>query len=178
MNLDFFPSLQIQFGNDPVALAEWFIASLVLVIVVTLIYVLVLNKSPPPEGITLAKTEQQAAIASAAIDPHPVLYEADQDLKSNNLNGAIDASVRTIFLAFRNVLGGQAGTEGMGISDSAYIIQTKGKNANQIAQPVYQLNNLRLQSLQGQPVTLEQASWAVNLARWVVDAIDSGQITL
>ncbi len=177
MNL-LFPFL--QFGNAPAALAEWFIASVVLVAIVTLIYVSVLARSPPPEGATVAKLEKEQGRAVESLDPHPYVLEADQALKSNNLGAAVESSAKAISISLTGVLSNQFGSSAptMGISDAAYLVQTKARNAPQIAQPVYQLNTLRLQALQGQPISGEQASWAVSLARWIVQAVDSGQIVV
>ena len=53
--VQFLFSNYLQIGNDPLALVEWFVASFALIIAVTLVYIFVLNKSPPPEGLTEAK---------------------------------------------------------------------------------------------------------------------------
>ena len=175
---DFSPVLQT--GNDPIALAEWFVASLLLVIVVTLIYVFVLNKSPPPEGITVSKVESMQSQALGQEDPHPTLQQAENALQSNDYKGAVEYSVQAVGLCLNGLVKSSFGKEisNASISDLAYLVETKATSAPQIAQPIYQLNSLRLRVLQGQPVEQQEASWGVSLATWLVSSVESQQIKL
>ncbi len=168
-----------QFPNDPVALAEWFVASIVLVVVVTLLYVYVLSKSPPPEGVTVAKLEQiQASDQVSASDPLPIVAKAEATLRDGKLDEAIASSAEAATLIFRNLLEASYGkvSSTMGLSDLAYLVQTRAKSPPQFADSAYNLNNLRLRALQKQPLDLQQASWAVNFTKWLLDLAQTGQI--
>jgi hypothetical protein len=169
----------LQFNNNPFALGEWFLFSVALVLVVTLVYLLVLHRSPPPEGLTMSKLEESNSLQTRAGALQP-LAQAESFLAANNINGAVQSSVITVSVALKSLLGSQVGTEGdtLGISDAAYLVQSKAASAPQIVQSVYQLNNLNLQTLRGQPVSQAEAAWAVSFAKWLVQAIESNQIKL
>lgn len=174
--------LQSSSSIDPVLLLEWFAASLVLVIVVTLIYVFVLNKSPPPEGLTVAKAEQQqqqsTQVIESTTDPSSALAQADAALRVNNLNLAVEYSVQAVSLCLTGLILRSSGlvAPNMGISDLAYLAQSRAKSAPQFAEPVYQLNNLRLRVAQSQLITAQEASWAVSFANWLAQVCSSDQI--
>jgi hypothetical protein len=174
----YFPNSFFQFPNDPIALIEWFIASVILIVVVTLLYVYVLNKSPPTEGVTVAKLEASSEAARRNQDPTPLLLKADTALKNNNLNEAVESSAEAVSLYLRGLIEKQSGPPplGLGISDLAYLVQTRAKAAPQIADPAYQLNNLRLKAAQNQPIDLQQASWAVSFAKGLAQTIQEDQI--
>ena len=82
------------------ALAEWFVASVALLLVVTLIYVFVLNKSPPPEGITQAKFESPSVVS----DPALVISAAQDALKSGDGRKAVELSVKAVSLSLTSLL--------------------------------------------------------------------------
>ena len=69
-----------------VDLAEWFVASVALLLVVTLIYIFVLNKSPPPEGITQSRTESSSVLG----DPAPIISAAQDALRNGDDGKAAD----------------------------------------------------------------------------------------
>ncbi len=170
----------LQFPNDPVALSEWFLFSVALVVIVTILYVYILNRTPAPEGLTVAKLEQSQSDTQKTLDPHPALQQASQSLQSGNLKGAVESSVRAVSLALGNILVG-SGTQdlsAMSISDMAYLVQTRAKSSPQIAQPVYQLNTLRLKAVQNQVVDQQEAAWAVSLANWLVNQTETQQVKL
>jgi hypothetical protein len=173
--LNFAPYL--QFGYDPAALLEWFLATVGIIVVVALVYVFVLQKSPPPSGVTMAKLEQQSPQVQGGTTARAAVSEAESFLTASNFAGAVESSARAISLAFSGLLAslGQ-GADGLGIADAAYLVQSKSSGGPDIVQPIYQLNNLRLQALRGQSVNPEEAAWAVNFAKWLIQAIESNQI--
>ena len=167
-----FSSTTLQFSNDTVSLIEWFLLAVALLVVVTLIYVFVLSKSPPPEGITVAKLEQSEDENMKLTDPQPLLDQAQQNLQSNNLTGAVESSVQAVGLVLQQML--QIPTtekNNLSISDMAYLAESKMKNAPQFFSSTYQLNTLRLRSLQGQPLSQQEAGWAVSFASWFINTL-------
>ncbi len=174
----FLPISFFQFPNDPIALVEWFVASAILVVVITLLYVYVLNKSPPPEGLTVSKLEASPEATQHALDPNPLLVRAEVALKNNNLNEAVESSAEAVSLCLTGLIDKQSGpvAPGLGLSDLAYLVQTRAKSAPQIADPAYQLSNLRLKAAQNQAIDLQQASWAVTFAKWLLQTIQGDQI--
>ncbi|MHB1908976.1 MAG: hypothetical protein ACYCQJ_08930 [Nitrososphaerales archaeon] len=171
-----FPKL--QFANDPVSLAEWFIASLIIVAVVTFFYLRVLNKSPPPEGQTVAKLEQTNMINEQFLDPLPLINSAEQALASNMLVPAVENSAQAATLCLYNLANGNIDhvSKTMGLSDLAYLVQSKAKTSPQIAEPSYQLNSLRLRALQNQIIDQKEASWALSFAKWLIQAVQENQV--
>jgi hypothetical protein len=170
----------LQFPNDPVALGEWFLLSVALVVVVTAIYVFVLNKTPEPAGPTVAKLEQPQIATLRTMDPHQALEQAAQTLQAGDIKNAVESSVRAVSFTLGNLLlaSGTQDISAMSISDMAYLVQTRAKSAPQIAQPVYQLNTLRLKSVQTQVVSQQEAAWAVSFAHWLVNQVETGQVKL
>ena len=170
----------LQFPNDPVALGEWFLFSIALVVIVTLIYIFVLNKTPTPQGVTVAKLEEAQAEAQKTVDPNPFLQQAAQALQANDLKGAVENSVRAVSLDLVEILRGAgiSDVSSMSISDMAYLVQTRATSAPQIAQPVYQLNTLRLKAIQNQTIEQQEAAWSVSFANWFVHQIESEQVKL
>jgi hypothetical protein len=174
----FFSRGFLQFPNDPIALLEWFAASVVLVIVVTLLYVYVLSRSPPPEGSIVSKMVQSSQSPQTPLDPVVLLLKADTALKSNNLAEAVESSAEAVSSCLSEVIQRNSGqvSPGMGISDLAYLIQTKAKSSPQIAEPVYELNSLRLKVARNEAVDFQLASWAVSFANWLYQVVQEGQI--
>ncbi|HXQ91535.1 MAG TPA: hypothetical protein VN739_00915 [Nitrososphaerales archaeon] len=157
----------LQIGNDPVALVEWFVASVAIVFVVTLLYVFVLGKSPPPEGLTEAKLEMQIDQESMT-DNSSVLAEAHTALSGGDLKKAIELSVRASSLVLSRLLRAQGiDPSNMNVSDMAYIFQTKSPGRADITQPIYQLNLLHLKAAKGEPINAQEAEWSINTAVWV-----------
>jgi hypothetical protein len=184
-----FSRLYLQFQNNPVALLEWFAASVAIVVVVTLIYVYVLNKSPPPEGeMTVSKVEQKSTqVAELVLDPGSLLMKAEAALKSDRFREAVEFSAQVVSLCLTKliqnnladssqVLGSQPLATGIGISDMAYLVQSRAKSSPRFAEQVYQLSNLRLMAIQDQTVDQERAIWAFSFANWLYQIIESGQI--
>ncbi len=166
----------MQIGNDPLALVEWFVASLALIIVVTLVYVFVLNKSPPPEGTTEAKLEQIESVSSGG-DASLPLTEAGSALNAGDHNRAVELAVKATALTLGNILRTKnVDHPDMNISDMAYLVQSKSQGSIDITQPVYQLNLLHLKIAQSQPVSPQEAEWAVHTARWVTQLAMNSQI--
>jgi hypothetical protein len=159
------------------SLAFWFIASVALVVLVTLIYVFFLSKSPPPPGMTVEKVE--AAQRLQGTEPDALITKARDAIAIGNVNQSIEFSTNAIGMILSFLLE-RAGipNASLGLSDMAYLVQTKAKASPDISQPVYQLNLLRLKSLQGENVTAEQADWAINAATWLAQLAHSEQIVL
>jgi len=173
-----FPFLtsSLQLGEDPLALVEWFIASVALVIVVTLVYVFVLNKSPPPEGLTEAKLERLAN-EDNAVDASGTLEDARSALARGETNRGVELAVKTVYLTLSGILRPKhIDHVDMNISDMAYLVQSKSAGGPDITQPVYQLNLLHLKVAQSQPVSTQEAEWAVNTAAWLSQLAVNSQI--
>ncbi len=167
----------LKFSNDPLALTEWFVASVGLLIAVTLIYVLILNKSPPPEGLTVAKIEKAEHEAARSSDVGPLLNQAQQDLQLMNFVGAVEISAQAVSTALHELLRASGSEQkDMGISDMAYLVESKAKNSPQFSSWIYQLNTLRLRALQGHTVSQQEAAWAVSIASWLINNIANEQI--
>ncbi|HZW55594.1 MAG TPA: hypothetical protein VFF30_04835 [Nitrososphaerales archaeon] len=172
-------------GNDPVALAVWFLASIGLVIVVTFIYVFVLNKSPPPEGETVARQEkmqQELVAVSSAPSTSSSLSSILSQIHSAMLASEYPKAVELCVYFSSSILGSLLRSNGgdptnMSISDLAFLIQSKAKISPQISEPMYQLNLIRLKAAQGQPITKEEAEWAVSVANWVGQLVQTKQIS-
>jgi hypothetical protein len=157
----------LQFGTNPAALAEWFVASSALVIVVTLVYVFVLNRSPPPEGLTETKVEMEANSVEVS-DPGPILSEANQTLAAGDIAKAVELAVKAARLTLSEVLRSSGiDTSNMNVSDMAYILQTRSAGSPDITQPLYQLNLLHLKVAQSQQITRQEAEWAINTSAWL-----------
>jgi hypothetical protein len=156
----------LQAGNGYVDLTEWFIASVALVVVVTLLYVFVLNKSPPPEGLTEAKLEMQGQ-QDQSVDVSSILSEATSALANSNLKKAVELSVKATSQILSRILTKRgADPSNMNCSDMAYIIQTKSPGSPDLTQPAYQLNLLHLKVERGEPITQQEADWSISTARW------------
>lgn len=165
-------------GTSAVFLAMWFVASVGLVAAVTVIYVFVLNRSPPPDTLTVAKIDSSRETALSN-GPDVLLAEARASLQSGSLTSSIEQSVRAVGLVLSDVLRTSGNVaESMSISDMAYLIQTKAKTPTDISQPIYQLNLLRLKILQGQSSSPEEADWALRTAAWLIELAKSNQISV
>ncbi len=119
---------QIAFtGTDQVALAEWFVASVGLLVIVTFLYVYVLNKSPPPEGITVAKLEQkQEQQVSETTNGLSILSQTHSAMLGGDYSIAVDLAYRSAAVTLSNVMRATGGSpEGMNVSDLAYLIHSK-----------------------------------------------------
>ena len=168
-----FSASYLQFGNNLVDLAEWFVASVALLLIVTLVYVFVLNKSPPPEGITQAKIESSSVVS----DPAPIISAAQDALKNGDGTKAVELSVKAVIVSLAPLLKGTGANMGnMNVSDLAYLVQTKATRAPDITQPIYQLNMLHLKAAQSQQVTSQEAEWALNSASWLSQLVATQQI--
>jgi hypothetical protein len=169
-----------QFPNEPMALLEWFAASVALVVIVTLVYVFILSRSPPPDFPTVAKLEALRSSVGqtfSRMDPYLALNEAQQAFERSEFSRAVELSVEAI----SGFLGAILRTHGnepkdMSISDLAYLIQNKNPSLPQFAHSMYELNSLRLRVLQGHPVSRDEASWAISLANWTAQALYASQI--
>ena len=170
------PDYLLQTGNNPVALAEWFVASIALIIVVTLVYIFVLNRSPPPEGVTQAKVESSHDIVTQP-DAGALLLEAQNSLKVGNTNATLELSVRAASAMLGSVLSSMGiNSSNMNITDMAYLVQGRSPASPDITQPLYQLNLLRLRSAQSQPMSPQEAEWSVNVVTWLSQLIANRQI--
>ena len=170
---------QIAFtGTDQAALAEWFVASVVLVVIVTFLYVYVLNRSPPPEGVTVAKLEQkQDQQVSETSNGSTILSQTHSSMLGGDYSIAVDLACRSATITLSSVLRATSGSpEGMNVSDLAYLIQSKATSCPAISESCYQLNLLRLKAAQGQRITQQEAEWAVSVASWLIQLVDDHQI--
>jgi len=160
-------NVYLQSGNDPVALIEWFVASVSIIVVVTLLYVFVLGKSPPPEGLTEARLEMQTE-QNKMVDSSSILTEAQSALTSGDLRKTVELSVKATSLILSRILSSKGvDPSEMNVSDMAYIVQTKSPGSADITQPIYQLNLLHLKAAKGEPITAQEAEWSINTAAWV-----------
>ncbi len=170
------PVYLLQTGNNLLALSEWFAASVALIIVVTLAYKYILNKSPPPEGITQYKVE--SSIESTSLpDPTALLLEAQNHLKSSNYTETVESAVKAVSEMLASALSSLGvKSANMNISDMAYLIQSRSPGSPDITQPIYQLNLLRLRSAQSQPISPQEAEWTINIAIWLSQLISTRKI--
>ncbi len=167
---------QLQVASSPQALAEWFVATLGVLIAVTLIYIFILQKSPPPEGPTIAKLEGMRE-EEKSIEYGAVIAKAQQELGAGNCSSAVQKSVEAVGVALSSVLASLgADSSRMSVSDMAYLIQTRAKTSPEITQPLYHLNSLRLRALQGGVITQQEGQWAVSTALWLFQILSAGQI--
>ena len=101
-------------------------ATVALLVIVTLIYVYVLDRSPPPEGITEAKLEQQISVTA---DSSTILLQTHSAILGGDYALAVDLACRSAMATLSKVLGMAGGNpEGMNASDLAYLVQTKAKS--------------------------------------------------
>ena len=163
----------LQFGNNIIDLVEWFIASAAIIVVVSLVYVFILNKSPPPEGLTEAKLEQ----AYSTPVPRANLVSAQDALGRGDNARAVQIAVGVVSESLASLLTrARVDTSDMNVSDMAYLVQSKGGGTTDITQPIYQLNMLHLKAVQLQPISQQEADWAINTANWISQLISSQQI--
>jgi len=166
----------LQTGTSPAYLIEWFLASIALVIVVTLVYVFVLNKSPSPEGLTEAKLESQNQ-AAESIDVSPLLQQAHVAISSSNFKKAVELSVQAASTTLsRNLTTKGGNPANMNVSDLAYVIQSKSPGSPDITQPAYQLNLLHLKVERGEVITKQEAEWSISTANWFSGLAVNSQI--
>ena len=166
----------LQIGNDPLALVEWFVASLALIIAVTLVYVYVLSRSPPPEGLTEAKLEQMTNVSSGG-DASISLAEAGTALNAGDRNRAVELAVKATAATLSGILRTKnMAHPDMNISDMAYLVQSKSPGSIDITQPIYQLNLLHLKVAQSEPVSPQEAEWAVHTANLISQLAMNSQI--
>lgn len=163
-------------STNALDLVEWFVASAALIIVVTLVYVFILNKSPPPEGLTEAKLEAQGRQLET-IDATPLLNEAKAASDRSDYKRTVELSIRATSLVLARVLRNKgADPADMNISDMAYVIQTKSPGATDMTQPAYQLNLLHLKAERGEIVSREEAEWSISTATWFVQLESRPQV--
>jgi hypothetical protein len=174
--VQFLFSNYLQIGNDPLALVEWFVASFALIIAVTLVYIFVLNKSPPPEGLTEAKLEQMTSVSEGG-DASQIIAEAGSALNAGDRNRAVELAVKATGFTLSNILRSKRIKHpDMNISDLAYLVQSKSPGSIDITQPVYQLNLLHLRIAQSEVVSPQEAEWAVHTASWLSQLAMNSQI--
>jgi len=170
-----FSANYLQFGNNLVSLAEWFVASIVLVVVVTLIYVFVLNKSPNPAGMTQARLDSSAMLS----DPTSIISSAQDALRNGDNKKAVELAVKSVGASLANLLKGTGVDLGnMNTSDMAYLVQTRATKSPDIIQPIYQLNLLHLKAAQSQQITIQEAEWAINTASWLDQLVSAQHIAM
>lgn len=159
----------LQAGGYSVDLVEWFFASIAIIVVVTLIYVFVLGKSPPPEGLTEAKLEMQSQ-GAAAVDVSSLLVEARTALSSGDSKKAVELSVKACGMVLSKIVTLKgADPSDMNVSDMAYIIQSRSPGMPDITQPAYQLNSVHLKVEKGEAVTPQEADWSIATANWFAE---------
>ena len=124
--------------QDQFALAEWFAASIGLLVIVTLLYVYVLNRSPPPEGITVARLEQkQVQQVTETATGSMILSQTHSAILSGDYPIAVDLAHRSATTALSSVMKVTgANPEGMNLSDLAYLIQSKARTVFRYLNPV------------------------------------------
>ena len=151
----------------------WFVLSAVLILVVALIYVYVLSKSHPPEKLTEMKRE---AFHSSADVPSLLTY-AESALRSGDFRTSIDfaikASALTLIMFLDNT---ETNLANLNVSDLAYLVQSRYPQLPDITQHVYNLNLLRLKSVQGHLLTSQEVEWALSTVNWLIQLTEKGQI--
>src|SRR5579875_2441137 len=164
-------------GTSAIQIAEWFAASVAIVIVVTLMYAYVLNRSPPPEGLTVEKVERSKSLELGGLSSRESLEQARHALDGNEYAVAVKLAVHSATEDLSSMLA-SAGADviDMNVSDLGYLIETRARAPLQISQPSYQLNALRLKAVQGQPITKQEAEWAVSTSVWIQQLVNSGQV--
>ncbi|MHB2037554.1 MAG: hypothetical protein ACYCPW_12565 [Nitrososphaerales archaeon] len=169
-----FSANYLQFGNNVVDLVEWFVASVAILLVVTLIYVFVLNKSPRPEGMTQARLESSAMLST----PESIIFASQDALKSGDNIKAVELSVKAVGVTLATLLSATGVDLGnMNTSDMAYLVQTRATRSPDITQPIYQLNLLHLKAAQSQQITIQEAEWAINTANWLSQLVTAQHIS-
>jgi hypothetical protein len=165
--------LVLQSGNNALDLVEWFLASVGLVVAVTLVYVFILSKSTAPPTMTVAKVEEAAGPGENLAGVQVAIQKTGQALQAHDFRGVVEESAEAVSIVLRRaaqvILGRDL--EGAGIADLAYIIQSKSKTPINIAEPTYQLNNLRLRAIQDQPIQEQEATWAASFSKWLVELL-------
>ena len=146
-------------------------------IVVTLVYIYILNKSPPPEGLTEAKLEAQNS-GQIIGDPSQYLADAQSDLTKGDVVESVKDAVGAASLILSSKLRSLGVDPGnMNISDMAYVVQARSPGMPDITQPVYQLNLLHLRAAQSQEVSRQEGEWAISTATWLRQVIQAAQIS-
>lgn len=164
---------QIQIGTTASSLIVWFVASAALISIVTLIYVYVLGKSPPPEKLTEMKLETHQSSNQLP----DLLLSSENALSSADFRTSIDISIKATVLTLATLLGRTgANLANMNVSDLAYLVQSEFPQLPDITQHVYNLNLLHLKAAQGQLLTTQEAEWALSTANWLVQLTRAGQI--
>ncbi len=165
----------LLFSNSVIALVEWFIASAALILVVTVVYVLILNKSPPPEGITQAKVEH----SPISVNSEQIISSAKESLSNNDFAKSVELAVNAVGTSLATLLvSNGVSVSNMNVSDMAYLVQSKATGISDITQPIYQLNLLHLKGAQSQTISQQEAEWAVNTAVWLTQLVSTQQIRL
>lgn len=166
----------MQNGVGLLDLVEWFIASAALVVVVSLVYVFILGRSPPPEGLTEAKLESQGKQLQSH-DVSPLLSDARSALARSDFKKTVELSVRAASVSLSGVVTAKGSDPSdMNISDMAYIVQTKSPGATDMTQPAYQMNLLHLKAERGEAINQQEAEWSINTATWFSQLVTSSQI--
>jgi hypothetical protein len=164
-------------GIDTTMVAVWFVASVAIVFVVTLMYKYVL-RVPPPAGPTAEKVEQLKYAPVNDFDTNQSIERAVQAIAGQDYATAANLAVHASTEVLRELLISIGGDPSdMNISDLSYLLETRAKTGPKIAPSCYQLNSLRLKALQGQPLSKEEAEWTVSTAQWLKGIVDSKAIT-
>lgn len=165
-------------GFDTILVAEWFVASVAIVFVVTLMYRYVLSSSPPPAGPTVEKVEEMKYAPLSVLDANRSIEQAGQAIAGQDYRTAVNLAVHAASEILRSLLVSVGGDPSdMNVSDLTYLVEIRAKTGPKIAPSCYQLNSLRLKALQGQPLTKEEAEWCVSTSLWLKGVFDSKAIS-
>lgn len=163
----------LQLGTTDTSLVVWFVVSAVLITLVTLIYVYVLSKSPPPEKFTQIKLEAR----QTSVEVPNLLVSSENALRSSDFRSSIDYSIKAVALTLATLLEMTgANLANMNVSDLAYLVQSKFQQLPDITQHIYNLNLLHLKAAQGHLLTAQEAEWALNISNWLVQLAQAGKI--
>ena len=165
----------IQLVLNSLYLLEWLVASAALVVVVTLVYFYVLDRSPAPEKITQAKLEAY----QKTLEVPSLIASIEDSMGSGDFRTSVDLATRAAALTLANLLAKTGENLAiMNISDLAYLVQSRSPQSPHITQHMYNLNLLRLKAAQSQQITREEAEWALSTVRWLLQLSETGQIRL
>jgi hypothetical protein len=124
--------------------------------------------SPPPISPAGFGQSEQRFITPNLTTAFSLLEQAKVSLSSNDFRNTVENAVKAVADVYTQLLQYfHIEAQNMSISDMAYLLQSRGVRL-QLANSSYQLNNLRLKSILGSPVTFPEASWAISFGNWLL----------
>lgn len=162
-----------QVGRSIASLSIWFVITGIIIAAITIIYVYILSKSPPPEKLTEMKLET----FHGTIDVPSFLTRAEDALRSGDFRTSIEIAIKASALSLIKLLDDhRTNLANMNISDIAYLVQSKYPQLPDLTQHIYNMNLLRLKAVQGQLLTMQEVEWALSTVNWLIQLAEKGQI--